>query len=82
MLMNLKKKVLLGVAVASTAVLAAPVFAQAAPTGASSVDFTSLTSSIDFSTVVTGILAVAAIMIGVYVAIKGAKILMSMIKGS
>ena len=82
MLKNFKKKVSLGVAAGSAAVLAAPVFAQSSPTGASSVDFTSLTSSIDFSTVVTGILAVAAIMIGVYVAIKGAKILMSMIKGS
>ncbi|MBR7973943.1 hypothetical protein KDX01_12630 [Burkholderia vietnamiensis] len=44
-------------------------------------DFSTLTSGIDFSTVTTGILAVAATLITVYVAIKGAKILMSMVRG-
>jgi len=53
--------------------------AQAATTGP---DFTSLTSGIDFSTVTVGILAVASTLIGVYVAIKGAKILIGMVRGA
>jgi hypothetical protein len=53
--------------------------AQAATTGP---DFTVLTSGIDFSTVTVGILAVAATLIGVYVAIKGAKILIGMVRGA
>ncbi len=45
-------------------------------------DFSTLTSGIDFSTVSTGILAVAATLITVYVAIKGAKILIGMVRGA
>jgi len=56
---------------------AATVEAHAAGT-----DFSTLTSGIDFSTVTTGILAVAATLITVYVAIKGAKILIGMVRGA
>ncbi|WP_186083332.1 hypothetical protein [Burkholderia gladioli] len=49
---------------------------------AAGTDFSTLTSGIDFSTVTTGILAVAATLITVYVAIKGAKILISMVRGA
>jgi hypothetical protein len=49
---------------------------------AAGTDFSTLTSGIDFSTVTTGVLAVAATLITVYVAIKGAKILMSMVRGA
>lgn len=45
-------------------------------------DFSTLTSSIDFSTVITGVMAVAAVMVGVYVAIKGAKIVLQMVRGA
>ncbi|MBU7437014.1 hypothetical protein [Paraburkholderia fungorum] len=45
-------------------------------------DFSTLTSGIDFSTVTTGILAVAASLMTVYVAIKGAKILIGMVRGA
>lgn len=70
------KKVAAGVVALSGA---ASAFAQTAPSGP---DFSSLTSSINLSSVSTGVLAVAGILIGVYVTIKGAKILMSMVKGS
>ena len=53
--------------------------ANAAGTGP---DFSTLTSGIDFSSVTTGVLAVASTLIAVYVAIKGAKILMSMVRGA
>lgn len=53
--------------------------AQAAGTAP---DFTALTTSIDLSTVITAVLAVAGIMVGVYVAIKGAKIVIGMLKGA
>ncbi|VVD71702.1 phage-related membrane protein [Pandoraea eparura] len=45
-------------------------------------DFSALTSGIDFSTVTTGVLAVAATLITVYVGIKGAKILIGMVRGA
>ena len=44
-------------------------------------DFSSLTSSIDFSSVATGVLAVAALIAAVYAGIKGAKIILSFLKG-
>jgi len=44
-------------------------------------DFSSLTSAVDLSTVIVAILAIAAILAGVYVAIKGAKTVIGMIKG-
>lgn len=50
--------------------------AQAEP-----VDLTTLTAAVDFSTVITAILAVAAIMVGVYVAWKAAKMVIAAIKG-
>ncbi|MGS1062660.1 hypothetical protein [Burkholderia glumae] len=49
---------------------------------AAGTDFSTLTSGIDFSTVTTGILAVAATLITVDVAIKGAKILIGMVRGA
>jgi hypothetical protein len=47
----------------------------------SPVDFSTLTASIDFSTVITAILAIAAIMVGVYVAWKGARMVISAVRG-
>ena len=76
--MNKKLKLL---AVRGGAVAAAGV-ATAANAQAAGTDFSTLTSGIDFSTVTTGILAVAATLITVYVAIKGAKILIGMVRGS
>ncbi|RQR33868.1 hypothetical protein DIE23_14070 [Burkholderia sp. Bp9143] len=60
-------------------ILAATANAQAATTAP---DFSTLTSTIDMSTVVTAVLAVAGVMVGVYVAIKGARIVLRMVKGA
>lgn len=77
MLQVLKSKVARGTALISGALLTPVAFAQATPP-----DFSTLTSSIDFSTVITGVMAVAAVMVGVYVAIKGAKIVLQMVRGA
>lgn len=45
-------------------------------------DFSAITSGVDWSTVVTGILAVAALASAVYVAVRGAKMLLGMIKSA
>lgn len=44
-------------------------------------DLTSLTSAVDFSTVTTAILAVAAALIVVYIAWKGAKMVIAAVRG-
>lgn len=71
--MNLLKKIGLVVASASFAV---PAFAGPGP------DLTPLTSVVDFGTVITALLAVSGLLAAVYVAIRGAKIVLGMIKGS
>ena len=44
-------------------------------------DYTGLTSSIDFSTISVGVLAVAGILAAVYAGIKGAKIVLGFLRG-
>ncbi|MBM5573656.1 hypothetical protein [Deefgea sp. CFH1-16] len=44
-------------------------------------DLTALTSAVDFGTVITALLAIAGMLAGVYITIKGAKIVIGMIKG-
>lgn len=45
-------------------------------------DLTPLTSTVDFGTVITALLAIAGLLAGVYVAIRGAKVVLSMIRGA
>lgn len=45
-------------------------------------DMSGLTSAVDFGTVTTAVLAIAGLMAVVYVAVKGAKIGLSMLKSS
>ena len=45
-------------------------------------DLSSLTAAVDFSTVITAILVVAAALTVVYVTFKGAKLVMTAVKGS
>lgn len=68
---NFAKVVLLGLAAAGTTI------SFAAPP-----DFSSLTTAVDLSTVITAIMAIAAVLAGVYVAIKGAKVVIGMIRGA
>lgn len=64
-----KKAVLAGVA-------ALPTFALAAGP-----DLTPLTTQVDFGTTITAVLAIAGLLAGVYIAIKGAHTVLGMIKG-
>lgn len=45
-------------------------------------DFTTLTSSIDFSSVITAVMAVFVALIGLVLALKGAKIVYHAIRGN
>lgn len=71
--MDLLKKIFLLVAVA---LFALPAFAVPGP------DLTPLTSVVNFDTVITALLAIAGLLAAVYVAIRGAKTVLGMIKGS
>lgn len=51
------------------------------PAVAAPPDLTSLTTAVDFSTVTTAVLAVAAALIVVYIAWKGAKMVISAVRG-
>jgi hypothetical protein len=59
---------------ASSGVALAQTTAPAGP------DLTSLTSSVSMGTVITAVLAVAAAMVGLHLTIKGAKIVLGMIR--
>lgn len=71
------KSVVVGSLVASASMV--PMFARAQASG---VDFTSLTSSVDFGSAVLAVMAVAAALVLLYVAMKGAKIVLNMIRGA
>lgn len=51
------------------------------PAFAAGPDLTSLTSQVDFSTVIVALLAVAAALAGVYIAWKGAKMVLAALRG-
>lgn len=72
--MNTRNKLALGI---TGALISASSFAQAAAP-----DYTSITGAVDYSTVATGVVAVAGLVAVVYVSISGAKKLLSMIRGA
>ncbi|QBC42106.1 major capsid protein [Iodobacter fluviatilis] len=55
--------------------------APAANAAGTAPDLSSLTSAVDFSTTITALLAISGLLAGVYIAIKGAKTVLRMIKG-
>jgi hypothetical protein len=72
----MNKYVKRGVAAITTAVAAGS--AMAAGGGP---DMTGLTSAVDFGTVTTAVLSIAGMLAVVYIAVKGAKIALAMLKG-
>lgn len=62
-------------AVFFTAAISANAFAAGATW-----DYSTLTSSVDFSTISVGVLAVAALLAAVYAGIKGAKIVLAFLR--
>lgn len=73
------KQVATGVAV-TTVVVMAP--AAHATGGTAAPDLSSLTNAVDFSTTITAILAIAGLLAGVYISIKGIKFVLGLLKGS
>jgi hypothetical protein len=73
--MKLVKKI----AVFASAALPVLAFAQAAPSAGP--DLSTLTGAVDLSTVGTAILAIAGTLALVYVAMRGAKLVLGMIRG-
>lgn len=71
-----KKSVAVAVSAVALAVSAPAVFAAEGPGW----DHTGLTSSIDFSTISVGVLAVAGVLAGVYAGIKGARIVLGFLR--
>lgn len=67
------------IAVSAVAAVVAPSVFAADPTAGW--DYSGLTSSIDFSSISVGVLAVAGILAGVYAGIKGAKIVLAFLRG-
>lgn len=80
--MNFFKKItnaVKGLFVAAVSVVAV---ASAGTAAAAGPDFTPITAGVDWASVITGILAVAALAAGVYVAVRGSKMLLGMIRGA
>lgn len=72
--LNLLKRAGVPVAVGAASLSLVPAAFAAGP------DFSAVTAGVDFSTVVTGVMAVAALVAAVFVAIRGAKMLIGMIR--
>jgi len=53
-----------------------------ASASAAGVDFSSLTTAVDFSTAITAIVAIGAALAGAYVAFKGVKIVVTALRGT
>lgn len=72
------KSLLSAVAVVAVTAVAAPsVFAAETAT---TWDYTSITTGVDFSGIATGVLSVAAVLAGIYAGIKGARIVLGFLK--
>ena len=74
MLKSMKKQV----AIAAAAGTALAVSAQSHAAGW---DYSTLTDGVDFSTIATGVLAVAAMLAAVYAGIKGARVVLGFLRG-
>lgn len=73
MIKQMKKLGAAALAVPATALVASPVFADGW-------DYSGITTGIDFSTIATGVLAVAALLAAVYAGIKGARIVLGFLR--
>lgn len=72
----MNKHIQRGLALVGAIAVSGSAFADGGP------DLTPLTSAVSFGTVITAVLAIAVSLAGVYVAIKGAKTVIHMIKGA
>ncbi|VVE37021.1 phage-related membrane protein [Pandoraea communis] len=71
-------------AIAGLALVAVPAlaFAEGGGGGSMNFDVSAITGQISFASVATGVIAIAGLLAGVYVAIKSAKVILGMIRGA
>ncbi|MDQ7981954.1 hypothetical protein QYH69_32540 [Paraburkholderia sp. SARCC-3016] len=64
------------------AVAAVPMVAHAQTSSTGGPDFSALTGGVDFTTTIAAVLAVAALLVGLFLAVRGAKIIIGMVRGA
>ncbi|MBE5202010.1 hypothetical protein IG612_05155 [Pectobacterium sp. FL60-S17] len=74
------KHIFLSVAAASAAILA-PTVVLAAEGASAALDFSGITEGFSVTAVVTAVMAIAAGLMGLYLAIKGVKTIMTLVRG-
>ncbi|MEQ9936404.1 hypothetical protein ABRQ07_02080 [Pectobacterium polonicum] len=74
------KNIFVSVATVSAAILA-PVTVFAAEGAAAALDFSGVTEGFSVAAVVTAVMAIAAGLMGLYLAIKGVKTIMTLVRG-
>ncbi|MCI3206460.1 MULTISPECIES: major capsid protein [Pandoraea] len=67
---------------AGLALVTAPMLAFAEGGTATNFDVSAITGQISFASVAAGVIAIAGLLAGVYVAIKSAKVILGMIRGA
>lgn len=68
-------------AVVASAVIVAGLVPALALAGGGGVDYSELADAVDFGTIATGVMAVAAALVGVYVVIRGVKFMIGFVRG-
>jgi len=62
---------------------AAPLLSHAQSSGTTTaIDYSGLTSQVDFTTTIAAVMTVAGLVTGLYLAIKGAKVVIGMVRGA
>ncbi|PPE62184.1 hypothetical protein F157LOC_01023 [Pectobacterium brasiliense] len=78
--MEIKKNVFAPIAVATAAILA-PTVVLAAEGASAALDFSGVTEGFSVTAVVTAVMAIAAGLMGLYLAIKGVRTIMGLVRG-
>lgn len=76
------KKTLVRISALTLAVAAPAVFAEGTTGSGSNVDLSSLTNSVDFGTVLVGIMAVAGSLVALYAGSAGVRWILRMVRGA
>lgn len=76
------KKTLVRIGALTLAVAAPAVFAEGTTGSRSNVDLSSLTNSVDFGTVLVGIMAVAGSLVALYAGSAGVRWILRMVRGA
>ncbi|RRO16562.1 hypothetical protein [Pectobacterium aquaticum] len=75
------KNIFTSVVFASAAILAPTVVLAAEGSAADVLDFSKITEGFSIGAVVTGVMAIAAALMGLHLAIKGVRVIMTLVRG-